>query len=347
MDEQSNAPLWKLQNEITKAIREVDKKHIIFLEGNAWGNNYNGFTGLIDNNTAFSFHKYWSYNDDATIKGPLELREKYNAPIWLGETGENSNVWFTELIQLMDKHNIGYAWWPMKKIDNIAAVTNVHITPEYQQLLDYWKKGGTKPSKEFATKALMKIADNFKLENTRIMYDVIDAMFRQPTDPTTKPFKNHSIPTKVLAYEYDLGRIGSAYSDKDFINLWASDPSKRSEWNSGQQLRNDGVDIYKGKNNTYYVGKIEDGEWIQYTVNSKQAKSTSIVVNYANATTASTIKLTDENGKTLGVLSLPATGGTENWKTATLQNIAIKKGENKLRFVFDKGDFNFQSFDIK
>ncbi|WP_238555090.1 glycoside hydrolase family 5 protein [Chryseobacterium sp. P1-3] len=114
-DEMSNAPLWKLQKEITAAIREVDKNHIIFIEGNGWGNNYNGLPSIWDDNMAFSFHKYWNYNDDKTIQFALDLRKKHNMPIWLGETGENSNVWFTELIQLLDKHTIGYAFWPMKK----------------------------------------------------------------------------------------------------------------------------------------------------------------------------------------------------------------------------------------
>jgi hypothetical protein len=66
-------------------------------------------------------------------------------------------------------------------------------------------------------------------------------MFRQVTDGSTKPFKNHQVPGRIFASEYDLGRMGSAYLDKDFINLWVSDPAKRSEWNSGQQMRNDGV----------------------------------------------------------------------------------------------------------
>ena len=254
-DEMSNAPLWKLQKDITEAIREVDKKHLIILEGNGWGNNYNGLIPLWDDNLVFSFHKYWSNNDDATIQNALDLRTKHNAPIWLGETGENSNVWFTELIQLLDKHNIGYAFWPMKKIDNIAGIANVKITPEYQKLLDYWTNGGEKPSKEFAEKTLMQIAENYKLKNTEIKHDVLDAMFRQTKENSTKPFKNHTIPGKINAFEYDLGKIGSAYQDKDFINLWVSDPEKRSDWNSGNQLRNDGVDIYKSKDNTYYVGK--------------------------------------------------------------------------------------------
>jgi hypothetical protein len=161
---------------------EVDQKHIIFIEGNGWGNNYNGLPSIWDKNMAFSFHKYWNYNDDATIQFALDLREKHNIPIWLGETGENSNVWFTELIQLLNKHNIGYAFWPMKKIDNIAGITNVKTTPEYEKLLNFWKNGGEKPSKEYAEKALMQIADNYKFSNVEIKKMLLmPCSDRQPT----------------------------------------------------------------------------------------------------------------------------------------------------------------------
>ncbi len=40
--EQKNEPLKKLMVEITETIRAVDKNHIIIIEGNCWGNNYNG-----------------------------------------------------------------------------------------------------------------------------------------------------------------------------------------------------------------------------------------------------------------------------------------------------------------
>lgn len=348
-DEMSNAPLWKLQKDITTAIREVDKKHIIFIEGNGWGNNYNGLTPIWDDNMVFSFHKYWNYNDDQTLKFALDLREKYNMPIWLGETGENSNVWFTELIQLLDKHNIGYAFWPMKKIDNIAGITNVKTTPEYEKLLEYWKNGGEKPSKDYAKKALMQIAENYKLSNTEIKNDVIDAMFRQVTDPSTKPFKNHLIPGRIFASDYDLGRMGAAYLDKDFINLWVSDPAKRSEWNSGQQMRNDGVDLYKctdAVTNQYYVGKTESGEWLQYTVASKADKNYTFSIRYA-AESNSNIKIETASGKLLASVSLDSSGGKENWKTVSVKNIRLQKGENKIRIFFENGGANLNYFEIK
>ncbi|MDR3023174.1 cellulase family glycosylhydrolase [Chryseobacterium sp.] len=348
-DEMSNAPLWKLQKDITAAIREVDKKHIIFIEGNGWGNNYNGLPAIWDNNMAFSFHKYWNYNDDQTLKFALDLREKHNMPIWLGETGENSNVWFTELIQLLDQHNIGYAFWPMKKIDNIAGITNVKITPEYEKLLNYWKNGGEKPSKEYAKKALMQIADNYKLSNTEVKKDVIDAMFRQTTDASTKPFKNHQAPGRIFASEYDLGKMGSAYLDKDFINLWVSDPAKRSEWNSGQQMRNDGVDIYKCNDkvtNMYYVGKTESGEWLQYTVQSKGDKNYTFDIRYASATD-SKIRIETASGKVLATVSLASSGGNENWKTVSVKNISLQKGENSIRIFFENDGVNLNYFEVK
>jgi len=348
-DEMSNAPLWKLQKDITEAIRQVDKKHIIFLEGNGWGNNYNGLTPIWDNNMAFSFHKYWNYNNDETIQFALDLRKKYNMPIWLGETGENSNVWFTELIQLLDKHNIGYAFWPMKKIDNTAGIANVKITPEYKKLLDYWKNGGEKPSKEFAKKALMKIADNYKFSNVEIKNDVIDAMFRQTKDQSTKPFKNHQVPGRIFASEYDLGIMHSAYSDKDFINLWVSDPNKRSEWNSGHQMRNAGVDIYQCNDkitNKYYVGKTEAGEWIQYTINAKADKSYTFDIRYS-ADKDSKIRIEDAYGKQLAIVSLLSTGGNETWKTFTAKGINLKKGENKIRIIFENDGVNLNYFEVK
>jgi len=348
-DEMSNAPLWKLQKDITEAIRTVDQKHIVILEGNGWGNNYNGLTPLWDRNLVFSFHKYWNNNDDATLKSILDLREKHNIPIWLGETGENSNVWFTELIQLLDQHNIGYAFWPMKKIDNIAGITNVKITPEYQKLLDYWKNGGEKPSKEFATKALMKIADNYKFSNTEVKNDVIDAMFRQTTDNSTKPFKNNVVPGRVFASEYDLGRIGSAYQDNDYVNLWVSDPAKRSEWNSGNQMRNDGVDIYlchDNITNKYYVGKTEKGEWLQYTINAKADKDYGFDLRYSSNNNAK-IRIEDASGKQLATFSLNSTGGNEIWKTVSAKGLKLKKGENKIRIIFENNGINLNYFEVK
>jgi hypothetical protein len=88
--------------EITKAIREVDNNHIIIIEGNGFGNNYRGLLPTWDNNMVLSFHKYGNFNTKAAIQNFLNLRDEYNVPLWLGESGENSNNWFTEAIRLVE-----------------------------------------------------------------------------------------------------------------------------------------------------------------------------------------------------------------------------------------------------
>ncbi|WP_207955439.1 glycoside hydrolase family 5 protein [Segetibacter sp. 3557_3] len=112
--EEGNEPLRKLSVDITAAIRAVDKNHLIVVEGNCWGNNYKGIFPLWDKNMVVSFHKYWNYNNQAAVQNFIKIRDEQNVPIWCGETGENSNVWFRDAIELFEKNDIGWAWWPLK-----------------------------------------------------------------------------------------------------------------------------------------------------------------------------------------------------------------------------------------
>ena len=100
-EETANAPLRSLMMEITSAIREVDQRHLIVIEGNCWGNNYRGVLPVWDDNMALSFHKYWNANDPASIADIVKLRDENQVPIWLGESGENSNTWFRDAIRLV------------------------------------------------------------------------------------------------------------------------------------------------------------------------------------------------------------------------------------------------------
>src|SRR3546814_16245210 len=77
--------VWGLQQRITAAIRAVDKKHVVIVEGNCWGNNYQGLPPAWDANMVLSFHKYWNRNDAASIADMVKLRDSYGRPIWLGE----------------------------------------------------------------------------------------------------------------------------------------------------------------------------------------------------------------------------------------------------------------------
>ena len=341
-DENSNGPLRELMVQVTKAIREVDTNHLIFIEGNCWGNNYNGIFPLWDENMALSFHKYWNYNTIASIQKMLDYRKQYNVPIWLGESGENSNVWFKDALTLVETNNIGWAFWPMKKIENIAGVTSVSKIPEYDALLKYWKDGGEKPSAEFAKKTLMKIADNYKMENLTVKPDVIDAMFRQVQTNDTKPYKNNNVPGKIAATHYDLGTIEKAYSDKDFAN-YKVETGNFEEWNKGNSMRNDGVDILPCKDsvsNGYQVSFIEDGEWLQYTVEVSKSNVYNVSIRYSSENLSGKLHLEIKNGKKSETVMLSPSGGNDKFKTVILSGVELEKGTNKIKVIFDNGGFN-------
>jgi endoglucanase len=346
-DETLNIPLRNLEIRVTNAIREVDTNHLVIIEGNCWGNNYNGIFPLWDDNLALSFHKYWNQNNIESIQKFLNYRTQYNVPIWLGETGENSNVWFKEVVTLAESNNIGWAFWPMKKIDNIAGITSVSITPDYEKLLQYWKNGAEKPSLDFAKSALMEIANNYKMENLTIKYDVIDAMFRQVQTTETKIYKKHSLPGKVFATEYDLGQNGYAYLDKDAVNYSGKSLVKS---NIGGAKRNDGVDIQLCNDkitNGFNVCFVEDSEWLQYTFELNANESFDVAIRFSNNAAGGTLYLEDENGKISKTITLPFSGGEAIWKTITLKNVSLKQGKNKIRVHFERGNFKLNYLEFK
>jgi aryl-phospho-beta-D-glucosidase BglC (GH1 family) len=345
-----NTALWDLYKSIIRAIRTVDNNHIVIIEGNCWGNNYNGMPAAktFDGNLVMSFHKYWNNNSQGSISGIIDLRNTHNVPVWLGESGENSNTWFTNAIGLVESNGIGWAWWPYKKIGSATGTVTIPKTQGWQTLLDYWKGNGAKPSEEQARIWIMEQVEMMKLENCIIHYDVLDAMFRQVNSTETVPFKKHEAPGTIFATDYDLGRNGYAYSDTDTAN-YRTDSGNFEAWNSGYVYRNDGVDIEAcndTQTNGYSVGWTVSGEWLQYTIDIEKTAAYTIDVRYAAQ---------GGNGKLLfeldGVavspqISLPATGGWSNWGTTSIPNVVLKQGSRKLKLRIINAGFNINYLKI-
>ncbi len=347
--EANNAPLWNLFKLITTSIREVDTNHLIILEGNWFANDYSGLPALWDTNTALSFHKYWTYNNANSLDWIINLRNQRNVPIWLGESGENSNTWFTELISLAESKHIGWSWWPVKKpgINNVLKST---ANADYLNLIEYWKGNATKPTVDAAFQAVLTFAKNQKFENCTIQRDVIDAMIRQPNSQEVIPFKSLVAGEPIFFTDYDLGRSNVAYFDTDTANYQGS-TDVYTAWNAGYAYRNDGVDI-EGCNdseisNGYNVGWTDAGEWMQYTVLIDSAAGYQVDIRHASGSSGSKIHFEVNNVDISGTLALPGTGGWQTWKTATFNGLLIPSGLNKLKLVFEQGGSNLNYFTIK
>ncbi|WP_423129689.1 cellulase family glycosylhydrolase [Gaoshiqia sp. Z1-71] len=337
-----NEPLRELMIRITNAIREVDQNHLIFIEGNCWANNMNDLFPPWDDNMAYSFHKYWNGTGKNTIDEFLGWRDEHHIPIWMGESGENSNQWFYETIHTLESEKIGWSWWPLKKIGSVVGPLTVVQTPEYSQLLNTWRSGGT-PDPDFCYQTLMQITENLMIENCEYHPDVIDAMFRQQTESTTIPYKKQEIPGVIHASDFDMGRHEAAYRDQDFINT--SGNAGGVNWNHGRAYRNDGVDIEPCSDesplgNGYNIGWIDAVEWMIYTVDVKQAGAYRVTFRVAGASGTGKFHLSINGRNLTGTVVANATSGNQSWTDVTVDQVVLEKGTQKLKFYVEDGNFN-------
>jgi hypothetical protein len=340
----NNQPLRDLYIRITDTIRAVDTNHIIFIEGNWFATDFTGLTPPWDNNMVYSFHKYWNSNDQGSIQYLIDIRNQYNVPLWLGETGENSNKWFVDCVELMKRNNIGWAWWTWKKIETIAGPLSAVMSPFYQTLLNYWSGSGPRPSATYAFNALMMQAENLKFELCEFRKDVIDALMRQPNNTQTIPYNQNIIPGTIYATEYDLGKLNYAYYDVDYQNVGGG------TWNSGGKFRNDGVDIENCidfGSNGYNVGWIQNGEWLRYTCNITQSGTYKIKINVASMNTGGQILLRLDGLVLGGLINVPNTNGWQNWQFVELNNVYLPQGIHQLEARFFNGGFNLSHFEFE
>jgi hypothetical protein len=334
----NNQPLRDLYIRITDTIRVVDPNHIIFIEGNWFATDFNGLTPPWDDNMVYSFHKYWNSNDQGSIQYLVNMRNDFDVPLWLGETGENSNAWFVDCVELMQSNNIGWAWWPHKKIDAIAGPLSAKLLPNYQVLLDYWNGQGSQPTVEFATNALIQQAQALSITQTDFHSGVIDALIRQPGNTNTIPFVDNQIPGVIYGAHYDLGKRGFVYEDDDYQNAGGG------SWNNGWTYRNDGVDIEKCNDAFtlgYNVGWIEHGEWLKHTVVVQQSGTFDINLRVSSPNSGGKILIKWDGQNLTDIIDLPATGGWQNWETVSVSNIQLTSGTYSLQIRFLFGSFNY------
>ena len=132
-----NHRLFMVYERMVKDIRKVDKKHTIFLNGSVWAGDFGVFESILDNNVVYEFHKYWFDINQESVQKYLDFSNKHNVPIYIGETGENTDEWVMEFRKLLDKNKINWAFWPYKKMDNTRGIMNFKQPEDYPLITKY------------------------------------------------------------------------------------------------------------------------------------------------------------------------------------------------------------------
>jgi len=339
--EEGNGPLRELLVRTTAAIREVDKRHMVIIEGNCWGNNYRGVLddGGWDDNLAISFHKYWNHTDRQSIAEMLALREKHDMPLWLGETGENSNDWFARTVALVEGEGIGWAWWPQKKLRHNNPLQIV-ANDGYRKVATYWNGKGPRPSREEAEAGLMTLAGHdIRHENNIFHPDVVDALMRAPHSDRSVPFRELSVGAnggRFGAADFDMGRDGIAYRDHTPADHHIADGGDWVVWNPAKAYRNDGVDLARNDGGSFRVSGMESGEWLKYTFDAEQAGSFDLQLVTRGRGKASLVL----NGQVIPARAVGKTG-------VAFADLPLQAGRNTLVVRADSGPFDLEALEFR
>jgi endoglucanase len=181
-----NSQLEPLYRRIVSAIREVDKNHIVILGGAQWDTNFSVFGPPFDQNVMYTFHKYWMTPEQAEIQQYLDFRDKYHVPIWMSESGENTDEWITQFRELLEKNQIGWAFWPYKKMDSPRSVVSFLRPAYWDEIVAYAKlSGGTgevekrlakRPPQEHIDAAFAELLENIQFGKCRINQGYLKAL---------------------------------------------------------------------------------------------------------------------------------------------------------------------------
>ena len=219
--------LPKLQEFYEKAIaaiREVDQKHLVTLEGHHWASDTSIFHKKYDDKMVLHFHRYACQPDIMCYQEFMEAADRLDCPLWLGETGENVVEWFTAMYPLAADLFIGYNIWPWKKMNCTNSPCSIKKPKDWELLIRYTQQGGH-PGYGKAREILEEYLENMKLCNCELHPEVTQAVFRQPgcvirgTDFDQFPGKGISfsgIHPEENIYRYRMGtgmEISNRYTD--------------------------------------------------------------------------------------------------------------------------------------
>lgn len=132
-----NPRLEPVYKTIVRAIREVDNNHIVFIGGSQWNTNFRHFGPPFDPKSVYTFHRYGCDTTVAVIHDIIDFRNKHNVPVWLGESGENTDEWINAFRKILDNNHIGWSFWPYKKMDNTRCIVSFPQPNFYNEIIQY------------------------------------------------------------------------------------------------------------------------------------------------------------------------------------------------------------------
>ena len=251
--------LVRLYQEITAVIRSVDSNHLIVYEGSHWATNWDIFTEIWDENSLLQFHKYWSPPDTASIKKFLDIRDKLGLPIYMGEGGENNLEWLYTAFRLYERYEIGWNFWPWKKIDTLTSPLSVVPPSGWNRIINFAKGEEIIPRDE-AIAIFDELLYNFKTENCTWRPEIISAILAD--NPTVIPAWGYGFYGEEESYSSQRTHSLNGLRQEDLVTIGYLHNGVANGMNFEQ---NNGRNYLATEE---IIVKLDKGDWLEFDVSA-------------------------------------------------------------------------------
>jgi endoglucanase len=179
-----NPLLEPLYKKVVASIREVDSHHLIFLGGAQWNTNFGVFGAPFDPGLVYTFHRYWCDTTQAVVQEFVDFGEKHDVPLWMGESGENTDQWIKSFRNLLERNNIGWCFWPFKKMDATSCPVTFDRPAFWEEIVAYADTSRAtfeqirdrRPSRAHIEVAFAGFLENCRFKNCRINGEYLRAL---------------------------------------------------------------------------------------------------------------------------------------------------------------------------
>lgn len=174
------------------------------------------------------------------------------------------------------------------------------------------------------------------VHNDEILFDDIKVWVACTEQVIQEPFNSTpiTIPGILEFEEYDKGGQGTSYNDSDAENRGTT----------GFRA-NDGVDITEG-NNSYVIGWISGGEWLEYTLDIAETTDYDLAITYASKNGGAEIGMNLDDTELISGIILDETNGWGDYKTFST-SISLPQGQHVLRVNIEKNGANLDKISFE
>ncbi|WP_371345086.1 glycoside hydrolase family 5 protein [Ancylobacter sp. IITR112] len=120
-----NSRLEPFYRRLVAAIREVDPNHPIMLAGAQWSTNFDVFGPPFADNLGYTYHMFWAGPQRSSIQKYVNFANRWQVPIFIGETGELNDDWNQKFRTLNERFGLGWSFWTYKNLDTPSTVASI------------------------------------------------------------------------------------------------------------------------------------------------------------------------------------------------------------------------------